>query len=160
MHAGIPHPPGASTPLGADTPQEQAAPPPGAGTPQEQTPPPGADTPPEQAPTRSRHPLEQAPPSREQAPPPPSRRLLLRTVRILLECILVKLVQSFNCYGYRSIDAYAQCKWALLCLKLRYLTLASKFYSNASNILVDFVLLDQYTIPHGCFYMINSVTSI
>ena len=56
-----PPPPGADTP-----PQEQT--PPQAGTPQ------GADTPP------SRHPLEEA---------PPSRRLLLRTVRILLECILV-----------------------------------------------------------------------
>ena len=60
-------------------PREQAPPragsPPGAGTPQEQAPPR------EQAPPQNRHPPEQA--------TPPSRRLLLRTVRILLECILV-----------------------------------------------------------------------
>ena len=43
--------------------------------------------PPEQAPPRSRNPPEETSP-REQTPPP-SRRLLLRTVRILLECILV-----------------------------------------------------------------------
>ena len=60
-------------------------------------------TPPDSRPPdpRSRHPLDQAPPGSrhppiwEQTPPsleaepPPSRRLLLRTVRILLECILV-----------------------------------------------------------------------
>ena len=54
----------------------------------------GADTPPERTPPWSRplrsrhpHPLEQTPPSRSR--PPLSRRLLLRMVRILLECILV-----------------------------------------------------------------------
>ena len=107
VHVGIPPPdqappPGADplrpgTPPRADTPQDQAPPgsrhPPRPGTPPEQTPwdqapwsrhpplgpgtPLGADTPPpDQAPPRSRH-------------PPASRRLLLRTVRILLECILV-----------------------------------------------------------------------
>ena len=45
--------------------------PPGADTPS------GPDTPPDQAPPESRH------------PPPRERRILLRTVRILLECILV-----------------------------------------------------------------------
>ena len=80
VHAGIPspqsrHPPGPGTPppgpgsSGADTPS------PGTRQPPEQTPP-GADTP------------------REQTPLPrpgtlPGRRLQLRTVRILLECILV-----------------------------------------------------------------------
>ena len=106
------HPPGADTPLGADTcPPKQT--PPGSRPPQEQTPPLGADpleqTPPRadtpsgadtpqsrhptlgaDTPPRSRHhtPLEQTPPSREQTPRP-ERRPLLRTVRILLECILV-----------------------------------------------------------------------
>ena len=54
-------------------------------TPPEQTPPPSrhprADTP------QSRHPPGADPPSRH--PPPPEIRPLLRTVRILLECILV-----------------------------------------------------------------------
>ena len=60
VHAGIPHPLGADTPPRADNPWEQ--------------------TPPswEQTPPRSRH------------PSPQERRPLLRTVRILLECILVK----------------------------------------------------------------------
>ena len=52
--------------------------PPVAGTAQSRHPPEQAHLPPEQAP-----PLEQAPPTT------PSRRLLFRTVRILLECILV-----------------------------------------------------------------------
>ena len=115
MHAGIPPPPGTLQPPGAGTPRagtlpwsrhprsrhpptpwEQASPiappsrhppqsrhPPGAGTPGAGTP--GAGTPlGAGAPPQCRHPLEQA-------PPPPSRRLLLRTVRILLECILVFL---------------------------------------------------------------------
>ena len=80
-------------------PWEQTPPPPG-----EQTPPRGADTPgsrdpPEQTPPGSRcppgadTPREQMPP-REQAPPPPEIRSLLRTVRILLECILV--LSSFH----------------------------------------------------------------
>ena len=66
------HPP----PPRAGTPWEQT--PPRSGTPREQTPP-GTHTPPDQ---------EHSP---EQATPPPreQRRLLLRTVRILLECILV-----------------------------------------------------------------------
>ena len=59
-------PPGADTPLGADTPQ--------ADTPQEQTPPgadpPEADTPPEQKPPGSRH-----PPPWEQTPSPPADTL-------------------------------------------------------------------------------------
>ena len=77
VHAGIPPPP-SRHPLGADTPR--------------------SGTPPNQAPPGSRHPLEHTHPpppdqehSPEQATPPPreQRRLLLRTVRILLECILV-----------------------------------------------------------------------
>ena len=52
--------------------------PPGAGTPQSQHPP-------EQAPPGAGTPWDQTPQTR----PPPSRQLLLRTVRILLECILV-----------------------------------------------------------------------
>ena len=51
--------------------------------------PPGADTPT----TRSRYPQEHTPPGADNppgadTPPPRNRRLLLRTVRILLECIL------------------------------------------------------------------------
>ena len=68
-------------------------PPPGAGPPGNRHPS-GSKHPPhrEQAPPRSRHPLEQTPPSSR--PPAPSRRLLLRTVRILLEYILVNYVYS------------------------------------------------------------------
>ena len=94
VHAGIPHPPGADTPLeqtppeqtspqeqippweqtppidqthnlGADTPQSSQPPPlPRADTPQEQTPP-RADTPP-----GSRHPPDQTPPPGSRHPPP------------------------------------------------------------------------------------------
>ena len=81
------HPP----PRSRHTPLEQTHPwsrhPPGAGTPREQTPPgsrhtpPGADTP------QSRHPLQNPPRSRT---PPLEIQSLLRTVHILLECILVR----------------------------------------------------------------------
>ena len=93
------HPPGSKhTPLGAGTPN-------GAGTP---IPPWSSHPPPRSRPPRSRHlPKEQALPlgagtpsprclhdTRKRHPPPsrhpsPGRRLLLRTVCILLECILV-----------------------------------------------------------------------
>ena len=74
--------------------------PPGAGTPRQQTTPPEPGTsldqaysPPEQIPPRTRHPPDQAPPGTDtpldQASPREQRRLLLRTVRIPLECILV-----------------------------------------------------------------------
>ena len=110
VHGGIPHPPPRSRhphrsrhppeqtpprsrhPPGADTPLEQTPPP--EQTPQEQTHPvqsrpppgaglPGAEHPPEQTPPRADTPLEQT---------PPQIRPLLRTVRILLECILVCFV--------------------------------------------------------------------
>ena len=116
VHAGIPHTPRQEqtpprsrhplTPPRADpleqTPPEQTPP---TQTPPEQTPPgadipwsrhpPGADIP------QSRHPTKQTPPGADppadtfqqtpprSKPPPPERRPLLRTVRILLECILV-----------------------------------------------------------------------
>ena len=68
-------PPGSRHPLEQAHPRDQV--------PLEQTtPPPGTRQPPEQTPPGSRH------PSSDQEPPP-GRRLLLRTVRILLECILV-----------------------------------------------------------------------
>ena len=44
--------------------------------------------PPDQTPLGADPPLADTPPGAD-LPPPPSRRLLLRTVRILLECILV-----------------------------------------------------------------------
>ena len=61
--------------------------------PPEQTPPPGPGTPPEQTPPQSRHPPG--------AGTSPSRRLLLRTVRILMECILVLRCVFFqdHCIG-------------------------------------------------------------
>ena len=103
-------PPGADIPPGAD--------PPGADTPRADTPWSRHPPPPHQSrhPPQSRHPLEQTPPKEwtlhspgadtpqsrhpsgadtllwEQTPPradPPEIRPLLRTVRILLECILV-----------------------------------------------------------------------
>ena len=89
VHGGI-HPrgrhPPEQMPPATDTPPEQT-PPPGS-----RHHPPGVDTPPEQT-----HPPEQTPPPPgADAPgadtPPPERRPLLRTVRILLECILV-----YNC---------------------------------------------------------------
>ena len=84
---------GADTPLGADAPL-QSRHPPRADTPEQTSSgsrhPPGADTHPEQTPPRSRHPLwEQTHPWEQTPPSPISRRLLLRTARILLECILV-----------------------------------------------------------------------
>ena len=68
---GTRHPPPGADPPGADTPLEQT--PPGPGTPLE------ADTP-----------SPQSRPPREQTTPP-GRRLPLRTVRNLLECILVEV---------------------------------------------------------------------
>ena len=79
MHAGIPPP----LPR-AGAPSQSRHPPSGAGNP------PGSRHPLwEQAAPLGRHPPEQAPPGADI--PPPSRRLLLWTVRILLECILVIL---------------------------------------------------------------------
>ena len=73
------------TPPGADIPPLEQTPPradtPGADTPPEKKTPPGADTPSEQNPT-------------------PPMRPLLRTVRILLECILV--VQIFHLFPITS----------------------------------------------------------
>ena len=66
------------------TPPEQTAPPPGAGTPRAGTPRSRHDPQTRHIPTRSRHPPTRHIPIR-------SRRLLLRTVRILLECILVSM---------------------------------------------------------------------
>ena len=83
------HPPAADPPT------------PGPGTCWEETPqtrhpppPPGADTPPDQAPPRPGI-TQGADTAREQTPP--GRWLLLRTVRILLECILV-LKSILNCF--------------------------------------------------------------
>ena len=88
VHAGIP-PPGTRNPLGPGTPRSRH--PPGPGTtpgtrhhPQSRHPPPGPGTPQDQAPPGTRHPL------------PGSRRLLLRTVRILLECVLVDKATTIN----------------------------------------------------------------
>ena len=79
--------------LGYHTPPEQAPPnpgpdpppgpgtPPGPGSPQDHAPPTWDQAP--SSPPRTRH------PHGTRHPPPPRRRLLLRTVRILLECILV-----------------------------------------------------------------------
>ena len=64
VHAGIPHPPGSRHPPGADTPL-------------------GADT----RPPRSRH--SPGPDTPTEQTPPGADTPLLRTVRILLECILV-----------------------------------------------------------------------
>ena len=103
-HTTIPpqsrHPPGADTPLeqtpagpgaplGADTPRSR---PPGTGHPPGPGTPPGADTPP-----------------RNQAPP--SRRLLLRTVRILLECILVRYqtVILMFCSQFKISSPFIKC---------------------------------------------------
>ena len=78
VHAGIPHPPPQSRyPPGADTPWERT--PRGRHPPQSRNPP-GADTP------GSRH--------------PPEIRSLLRTVRILLECILVYMVECGQTFTF------------------------------------------------------------
>ena len=70
------HTPREQTPLGADTPREQ--------------------TPPlEQTPPRADDPLEQTPLPPSRYPPPPEIRSLLRTIRILLECILVLEKKTF-----------------------------------------------------------------
>ena len=123
------HTPGADPPRSRHPPEQTPpiADPPRADTPWSRHPSPGADTPPEQTPPQSRHPLEQTPPpppqeqktnpgvdtprSRhpslgadtplEQNPtPPPPIWPLLRTVRILLECILV--VQIFHLFPITS----------------------------------------------------------
>ena len=102
MDSGIHTPPGAAppdqTPPQSRPPREQIHPP-RSRHPRDQTPPtpeqtsPGSRHPPEQTPPWSRHPLwsrhlpwSRPPQSRH---PPPEIRSLLRTVRILLECILV-----------------------------------------------------------------------
>ena len=70
-------------------------------TPQEQTPPrsrhpPEAGTPRSRHPPRAGTPREQTPPPPGSRHPPPSRRLLLRTVRIILEYILVHIDSCAN----------------------------------------------------------------
>ena len=87
VHAGIP-PPSRSRPLRSRRPRSRpplGADPPGADTPPGADPL-GADTPPP-----SRHPCRNRPPQADTPPEqtPLPRRLLLRTVRILFECILV-----------------------------------------------------------------------
>ena len=82
VHAGTPLP-GARHPPGADTPRADS-PPQGAGTPEQA--PPGAGMPPRPG---TSPPGAGTPPTRHI--PIGSRRLLLRTVRILLECILVSM---------------------------------------------------------------------
>ena len=98
------HPPGSRhTPAADTTPQEQT--PPKADTPLGGDTPSSRHTPPEQTPFRSRYPPEQTPPQSRHplrgdttpgadthTPSPRERRPLLRTVRILLECILVSWV--------------------------------------------------------------------
>ena len=120
LHAEIPSP-GADTPLRADTPPrsrhtpQSRHPPQSRHTPWSRHTPRSRHTPQEQTPPHSRyptsrHPPEQTPSLPEQTPPgadtprsrhpPRERRLLLRTVHILLECILVycfiKLLEYLN----------------------------------------------------------------
>ena len=67
--------------------------PPEPGTPPGTRHPPGPGTPPRE----QKPPWEQTPPGTRHPPPPEQRRLLLRTVRILLECILVEtVVETFH----------------------------------------------------------------
>ena len=83
-----------TTPLGADSPLEQAHPL-GADPLLEQAPHPGAGTPPpSRQPPGTRPPLEQTPPRDH----PPSRCLLLQMVCILLECILVPICHHLFTY--------------------------------------------------------------
>ena len=97
---GSRHPRSRHTSSGADTPREET--PPRSRHPWEETspgsrhpsrtrhPPPGTRHPQEQAPLGPGNPRDQAPPGAD----PPGRRLPLRTVRILLECILVEVIFS------------------------------------------------------------------
>ena len=111
MHAGIPPPRGRHHPPEADTPQSRH-PLPGADTPRSRHPPeqtpPKADIPWEQTPH-----WKQTPPQQQTLPtsrhPPgadtslPKIRPLLRTVHILLECILVfrqSLLKSLSEWNY------------------------------------------------------------
>ena len=95
VHAGIPPP----LPLGADPPGSRphlGADPPGSRPPEQIPHPPGADTPPSRPPlgadpNREQTPPQQPNPPRANPPPREQRRLLLQTVRILLECILVSV---------------------------------------------------------------------
>ena len=92
------------TPPRADTPLEQTPPPPRSRPPQSrhssQSRPPPEQTSPQSRHPRSRHPPEQTPLGADTPPPQkrhtPEIRSLLRTVRILLECILVSLIFSFS----------------------------------------------------------------
>ena len=84
VHAGIPHPPREQTPPGCRHPTGADMPPGSRHPPGSRPPLGGADTP------RSRHPPGANTPHGSRHPP--KRRPLLRTVRILLECILVSWV--------------------------------------------------------------------
>ena len=102
---GYHHPPGAYTP-GPGTRWDQAPlqtrHPPRPGTPRTRTPCSGPGTPclGPGTPPRTRHPRYQAHPPGPGTPP--SRRLLLRTVRILLECILVCYILIKKNWQYKS----------------------------------------------------------
>ena len=100
VHGGILTPPEQTPPPqsrhhlpGADTTSQEQTPP------QKQTPTPGADIPPR------RHPPEQTPPQEQT----PERRPLLRTVRILLECILVDNLSFCNHISLTDIDNFVPC---------------------------------------------------
>ena len=100
------HPPGGDIPPRSRHPWEETSP--REQTPlQDQAPPLGPGTPRDQA-----SPQHQAPP---RSRPPPGRRLPLRTVRILLECILVEVIFSRRGSNRRErgkTKIYAQSLWA------------------------------------------------
>ena len=114
------HPPGSRHTPTADTPPEQT--PPKADTPLGADTPRSRHTPPEQTPFRSRYPPEQTPPRTDtpqsrhplrgdttpgadtHTPSPRERRPLLRTVRILLECILVSWVNWFPISHFSTFE--------------------------------------------------------
>ena len=94
---------------GGGLPQHMLGYPPGAGTPQSRHPP-GTRHPQSRHPPGTKHPQEQAPPGADTPtgagtsrtrPPPPSRQLRLRTVRILLECILVTWISCVELWLHR-----------------------------------------------------------
>ena len=150
VHAGIPPPPGPGTPLGADTPLDQAHTP-RADTPLQEQTPPGTRRPPDQAPT----PWNQAPPRTRH---PPRSRHPPREMATTLDgthptwmhsCSISKLVHSYFLYSpKRRLIAFAI--FIHICAE----QLFSKLNYNELPVkLIDWVKFDELAF---CFHINNS----
>ena len=86
-----------------------------------QIPPPPGQIPPGQTPTLGRHP-------RADTPPPTGRRPLQQTVRILLECFLVKLILFIQTHAVLIDDFFNFCVLCIITRNLKFDIISSILY--------------------------------